>query len=92
VGTIIACFVLIAFAELRTAEANPSEAATALGAVKGLRARAGLSAWPIARRGEADLRRRVAELLEPDGTHDAHEVGAELRAHDALALVRFGVV
>ena len=91
VGTILACFVLIAFAELVTAEANPREAATALGAIKGLRVRAGLAAWPIARRGEADLRDRVTELLEPAAMRDAHALGAELRAHDALALVRLGV-
>jgi hypothetical protein len=91
VGTIIACFVLIAFAELATAEANPREAATALGAVTGLRVRAGLAAWPIARRGEADLQDRVAEVLEPAAMRDAHELGAELRARDALERVRLGV-
>ena len=35
VGTIIACFMLTAFAELAVAEAKPREAATALGAVEG---------------------------------------------------------
>jgi predicted ATPase len=91
VGTIIACFVLIAFAELMTAEANSREAATALGAVKGLRARGGLSAWPIARRGEADLRDRVAALLASQGLRDADGLGTDLRAHDALDRVRLGV-
>ena len=92
VGTIIACFVLIAFAELVTAEANPREAATALGAVKGLRVRAGLAAWPIARRGEAALRDRVAGLLEPSGDAHAPEQHSAARrpssarhAADALA-------
>ena len=90
VGTITACFILTTFAELAVAEAKPREAATALGAVKGLRVRAGLLAWPIARRGEAALRDRVAALLEPQVMREAHELGAELRAHDALALVRLG--
>ncbi len=91
VGTITACFMLTAFAELAVAEGNPREAASALGAAKGLRVRAGLLAWPIARRGEAALRDRVAGLLEPQAMRDTHELGAGLRAHDALALVRLGV-
>ncbi|GAA1991112.1 DUF4062 domain-containing protein [Microbacterium pumilum] len=87
-GTILACFTLIAYAELALAEARPVDAATALAAVAGLRTRGGLLAWPIARPAEAKLRDRIAALLGPDQLITAHERGSELRAPDALSLVR----
>ena len=90
-GTITACFMLTAFAELAVAESKPADAATALAAVEGLRARAGLLAWPIARRQEAALHGTVAELLDPIALQAAHDHGVGLRAHDALDLVRSGI-
>ena len=84
VGTITACFMLTAFAELAVAESRPRDAAAALGAVDGLRARAGLLAWPIARRGEAVLRARVAALMDAEDLKAASAAGSELRAPDAL--------
>lgn len=87
-GTITACFALVAFAELAVAESRPRDAALALGAVVGLRGRGGLLAWPIARRGEAHLRARVDALLDPDTLRAAHDLGVELRAHEAIAMVQ----
>jgi predicted ATPase len=91
VGTITACFMLTAFAELAVAESRPHDAATALGAVDGLRTRAGLLAWPIARRGEAVLRTRVAQLMDAEDLRVAYAAGSELRAPDALALIGRGI-
>ncbi len=90
-GTINVCFALVALAELAVAESRPIDAATALGAVEGLRARAGLLAWPIARPGEQALRDRVSDLLDPDARHAAHDTGMRLRTHEALGLVRDGI-
>ncbi|SFS06670.1 Predicted ATPase [Microbacterium sp. cf046] len=90
-GTILVCFALIAYAEFAIAEARPLDAATALGAVRGLRERAGLIAWPIARPGEARLLSKVTEHLGADEWAAAQDRGSELRAHDALDLVRRGI-
>lgn len=87
-GTITACFLLTAFAELAVAREDARQAAVALGAVAGLRARAGLLAWPIARREEAALEARVAAGLDAHGFREAHDAGAAMRAAEALALVR----
>jgi hypothetical protein len=46
---------LVAFARLAFAEGDPGRAALLAGAAEGLRRRAGLQAWPVLRRGEADL-------------------------------------
>ncbi|MCW3494261.1 ATP-binding protein [Microbacterium sp. SSM24] len=91
VGTITACFMLTAFAELAVAESDAYGAAVALGAVAGLRERAGLLAWPIARREEAALGLRVAAALDADRRAEAWDSGTALRAGEALALVRAGI-
>src|SRR5205085_1749822 len=54
VSTLTATFALAAFGHLALATDDVPAAATALGAVDGLRKRAGLLAWPLARRGEAE--------------------------------------
>jgi ATP/maltotriose-dependent transcriptional regulator MalT len=54
---------LAAFARLALAEGNPERAALAAGAADGLRQRAGLRAWPILRRGEADLAAQLRQVL-----------------------------
>jgi predicted ATPase len=90
-GTINVCFALVAYSELSVAESRAVDAATALGAVAGLRERSGLLAWPIARPGESLLQERIAGLLDPSELSAAHAAGAELRPHAALALIRRGI-
>lgn len=50
--------------------------------------RAGLRAWPLTRRAEADLRARVAQAVEPDVYNNAVASGAGLSHREAVALVR----
>lgn len=88
VGTITACFMLTAWAELAVTAGRPEDAATALGAVRGLRERAGVLAWPIARPAEADLQERVRAALDAETARAADERGFALSAHEALDLVR----
>jgi predicted ATPase len=88
-NTLSATFVLVAFANLALADADPRRAALALGAVEGLRKRAGLLAWPITRRDESELAARVAQA-DPDAFKDAFAVGSDMHRREALALVRDG--
>ncbi|GAA1965006.1 DUF4062 domain-containing protein [Microbacterium deminutum] len=90
-GTVNVCFALVAYAELAVAESRPLDAATALGAVAGLRDRAGLLAWPIARPGEAVLNDKLAALIDPADLAAAHAHGTGLRPHEALVLIRRAV-
>ena len=81
-------FSLVAYAQLALAEGDARRAAMALGAVEGLRQRAGLRAWPSMRRGEAELATRVAQEIDPDVFKDAFAAGSELNQREAVALVR----
>ena len=85
--TLTVTFALVAHAQLLLARGDASRAAAALGAAEGLRARAGLRVWPIARRTERDLRASVAHQLDAENTRLAFEAGAELTMRDALALI-----
>jgi predicted ATPase len=85
--TLTVTFALVAHAQLALARGDPTRAAIALGAAEGLRARAGLRVWPIARRTERELIADVARQLDPDTDREAFEVGAELTMRDAMALV-----
>ena len=80
-------FALVADAQLALAEGDPQRAATALGAAEGLRHRAGLRAWPLARQTEDDLTARVAGRSDRETYAAAFAAGAALHVHDALALV-----
>ena len=80
-------FALIAFAELALAEADNRRAAMALGAADGMRKRAGLRAWPLIRRSEAELIARLVQQTDPDVYKDAFAAGSQLHSRDALALV-----
>jgi hypothetical protein len=82
------CFALVAYAQLALAEGDAQRAATALGAADGVRQRAGLRAWPLARRGEAELRTRVAQEIDPEAFNDAFAAGSKLNQREAVALVR----
>ena len=85
--TLTVTFALAAYAQLALARGDPSRAATALGAADGLRARAGLRVWPIARRTERDLATSVAQAMDAGAHGLALEAGAELHMRDALALI-----
>jgi predicted ATPase len=85
--TLTVTFALVAHAQLELARGDPSRAATALGAAEGLRARAGLRVWPIARRTERDLVVSVAQQMDAEAYRVASEAGAELHMRDALALI-----
>ena len=83
-------FSLIAHAQLALAEEDSRQAALALGAADGLRQRAGLRPWPSTRRGEAELRARVAGKLGPEGMERVLADGSRMDRADAIALVRNG--
>ena len=78
----------IAAAHLALAEGDARGAATALGAAEGLRRRAGLAAWPTARRGEAELITSVVQEIDAGDYEDAFAAGADLGHREAVALVR----
>ncbi|GAA3210320.1 DUF4062 domain-containing protein [Microbacterium terregens] len=90
-ATLTACQILYAFGRLSAAEAVPAAAVTAIGAMDGLRARAGRVPWPNSRRGEADLRARMSEQVDPEEWDAAYAAGHEMRMKDALGLVRHDV-
>jgi predicted ATPase len=89
-STITVTFCLVAYAQLALAERDARRAAMALGAADGLRHRGGLRAWPLARRGEAELVTRVAQEIDPGVFNDAFAAGSELSQREAVALVRGG--
>ena len=88
VSTLSLTFSLVAAAELALARGDAPLAATALGAAQALRRRAGLRAWPLTRRGEAELVTRVAQELGTEDYEDAVAAGAQLGHREAVALVR----
>jgi hypothetical protein len=75
-----------AYAQLALAEGD-ARAAMALGTADGLRQRAGLRAWPLTRRGEAELVTRAAQEIDPEVFKDAFAAGPELSQREAVALV-----
>jgi predicted ATPase len=84
-------FSLVAYARLALAEGDARRAATALGAVDGLRRSAGLHAWPSMRRDETELTARVSQAAGRDGVEDAFAAGSALTQPEGVALVRGGV-
>jgi len=79
---------LVAFARLALAEGDPERAALAAGAADGLRQRAGLRAWPILRRGEADLAAQIRRVLGTERFDQAFASGSGLSQREAAAAVR----
>jgi len=86
--TLTACLVLSAFGHLAAAGGDMALAVTAIGAMDGLRARAGVLPWPNVRRAEAELRTRVADVVPTAEWDVAYTAGYDLRVAEALALVR----
>jgi hypothetical protein len=82
-STLTQTFALVAAARLAMSEGDAARAATALGAADGLRRRKGLRGWPSARRSEAELTDRVAEVLGPEAFRTAFDAGASQSPHAA---------
>jgi hypothetical protein len=79
---------LAAFAQLAFAEGDPERAARLAGAAEGLRRRAGLSTWPILRRGETELAVQVRQALGDDRFGQAFAAGYGLSQQEAAAAAR----
>jgi predicted ATPase len=86
--TLTVTFSLVASAQLALAEGDARRAAMALGAADGLRRRAGLRAWPAARRDEAELATRVKQEIDAREFEEVFAAGTELSHREAVALVR----
>jgi predicted ATPase/class 3 adenylate cyclase len=79
---------LIAFARLALAEGGPGRAALLAAAAEGLRRRAGLQAWPVLRRGEAELTAQIRQALGADQFGQLSAAGARLTQQEAAAAAR----
>jgi predicted ATPase len=77
-----------AFARLAFAEGDPERAALLAGAADGLRRRVGLQAWPLVRRGEAELITQVRQALGADRFDEMFAAGARLNRRQARATAR----
>ena len=87
-STLVVTFSLVASAQLALAEGDARRAAMALGAMDGLRRRAGLRAWPSTRRREAELVTRVEQEIGAQDYKEVFAAGSELSHREAVALVR----
>jgi hypothetical protein len=79
---------LIAFARLALADGDPGRAALLAAATAGLRRRAGLQAWPVLRRGEAELMAQIREALGASAFDEKYAAGARLSRREAVAAAR----
>jgi predicted ATPase len=76
---------LAAFARLAFTEDDPQRAALLAGAAEGLRQRVGLQAWPLLRRGEAELVARIRQTLGEDRFDEMFTAGTQLNRRQARA-------
>ena len=81
---------LAAFAQWALAAGDPERAALLAGAAEGLRRRAGLRAWPMLRRGEAELAAQVRQALGADRFDQVFAAGARLTQQQAVAAAGAG--
>jgi predicted ATPase len=79
---------LIAFARLALAEGDPGRAALLTSAAEGMRQRAGLQAWPVLRRGEAELVAQIRQALGASAFDEKYAAGARLSRREVVAIVR----
>jgi predicted ATPase len=79
---------LIAFARLALANGDPGRAALLAAAAEGLRRRAGLQAWPVQRRGEAELIAQIRQALGASAFDEQYTAGARLSRREAVAAAR----
>jgi hypothetical protein len=79
---------LAAFARLEFVDGDPGRTALLVGAAEGLRRRVGLRAWPLMRRGEAEMIAQVRQVLGPDQFDQVFAAGSRLSQQEAVAAVR----
>ena len=79
---------LVEFARLALVEGDVERAARLVGAAAGLRGRVGLRAWPMLRRGEADLLGQVRQALGADRFEQVFAAGGRLSQREAVAAVQ----
>ena len=79
---------LAGFARLALVEGDPQRAALLAGAAEGLRRRVGLRAWPLLRRGEAELIAQVRQALGADQFDQVFAAGSRLSQQEAVAAIR----
>ena len=79
---------LAAFGRLAFEEGDAERAALLVGAAEGLRRRVGLRAWPMLRRGGAELGAEIREALGADRFDRAFAAGARLNQRQAVAAIR----
>jgi hypothetical protein len=79
---------LVGFARLALAEGHPERAARLAGAADGLRRRVGLRAWPMLRRGEAELVAQVRQAVGADRFDQLYAAGSRLNQREAVAAGR----
>jgi predicted ATPase len=79
---------LAAFARLEFVDGDPGRTALLAGAAEGLRRRAGLRAWPLMRRGEAEMVAQVRQALGPDRFDQVFGAGSRFSQQEAVAAVR----
>jgi predicted ATPase len=79
---------LAAFGRLAFEDGDAERAALLVGAAEGLRRRVGLRAWPMLRRGGADLGTEIREALGRDRFDQAFAAGTRLTQREAVAAVR----
>jgi predicted ATPase len=79
---------LAAYARLELAEGAPERAARLAGAAVGLRERVGLPAWPMLRRGEAELMTQIRQALDAHQFDEAFSAGTRLSQREAVAVIR----
>ena len=84
-GSVALC--LMAFARLALAEGNPERAALLAGAAGGLRRRVGLQAWPMLRKGEAELIARIRQALGPDRFSKITADGSRLSKQQVVEVI-----
>ena len=87
-STLTVTFCLVAFARLALARNDGRTAAIALGAVDGLRDRAGVRAWPMVRSSEAALLGNVEASLDQTDFKTAFNEGARLNLREAVGVIR----
>jgi predicted ATPase len=79
---------LMAVARLALSDGDPGRAALLAAAAEGLRRRAGLQAWPVLRRGEAELVAQIRGALRAGAFDEKYATGARLSRREAVAIAR----
>jgi len=81
-------YCLFAFARLAFMEGHAERAALLAGTAEGLRERVGVRAWPMLRRGEAELVAQLRQALGEDRFAELSAAGSRLSRREAVAVVR----